>query len=474
MKQRLPKLFALCAIILGFLVFWMDQTSEAEVQTSECLSCHRNRNLNTNEGILSSQLFCYDCHLDPTTHPDFRDTKVSLQVKPEYFQGSSHRFVACVQCHTDVARSPHRSSEGVNCLSCHVKFYGEPGTHAEHIRVRCESCHTDSSYVQLDRLRNEIQLSHFTAQSTPVRLSEHKVTDVQKKEFCLRCHNSSNQVGAPAAVLPSKSFVCFACHYAPLRFGNPIFIVSTLIALIGIIGILAFWFKARVADETSSVHRKIQLGSEIVWSKIFSREIFPILKTVFFDIFLQRRILANGVSRWFVHSLIFYPFFARFVLSLFTLFVQRISPASGLAMTLVNRNSGFVATFNDITGVMILVGVVWAMFRRYVSKPEYVATQEQDTVALVIIGLVTLTGFIVEGARILITQLPPHIALSAFAGYFISKILSISNVHWATAYGYLWYLHATLWALFIAYFPFGKLKHIFTTPLSLILNYKKE
>jgi hypothetical protein len=37
----------------------------------------------------------------------------------------------------------------------------------------------------------------------------------------------------------------------------------------------------------------------------------------------------------------------------------------------------------------------------------------------------------------------------------------------------VWYTHALLWALFIAYLPFGKLKHIFTTPLSLLLNYKK-
>jgi nitrate reductase gamma subunit len=275
-------------------------------------------------------------------------------------------------------------------------------------------------------------------------------------------------------VLPSKSFVCIACHYSPLRMGNPIFLVAVIIAIIGIVGTLAFWFRASVQGEVSSVHRKFQLGSEVVWSKIFSREFFSIMNTIFFDVLLQRRILANGVSRWFIHSLIFYSFFARFALSSFTLLLQKVSPGSELAMMLVNKDSGFVATFNDITGVFILAGVAWAMFRRYVSKPEYVSTEEQDTLALIIIGLVTLTGFIVEGVRILITQIPQQIALSAFAGYLISRILSVVNINWQWAYGYLWYVHAMLWALFIAYLPFGKLKHIFTTPLSLILNYKKE
>ncbi len=382
--------------------------------------------------------------------------------------------MACIQCHADVARSPHRSSSGVTCLQCHINFLGAPGTHASHIRVRCEACHTDSQFVKLDVAQNEIKLSRTNTDSLPISLANHKTTDVTRDEFCTKCHNLNNHVGAPVAVLPSKSFVCMACHYAPLQLGSPIFLIALIVASIGMLGIFAFWFRASVQDETSSVHRKIQLGSELVWSKIFSREIFPILKTVFFDILLQRRILANSVSRWFVHSLIFYSFFARFALSLFTLFLQKVSPGSELAMTLVNKDSGFVATFNDVTGIFILAGVAWAMFRRYVTKPEYLTTQEQDTVALIIIGLITLTGFVLEGVRILITQIPQQIAISAFAGYLLSRLFSIANVNWQLVYGYLWYVHAILWALFIAYLPLGKLKHIFTTPLSLILNYKKE
>ncbi|MDR3603899.1 MAG: cytochrome c3 family protein [Syntrophaceae bacterium] len=475
MKPRLLRsALAVCAMACCFLAFGMVLSSSAEEQASECLNCHRQRNLNANEGILSSQLFCYSCHQDPASHEDFRDVKVSLQVKPEYFYKSSHQFVACTQCHTDVARSPHRSSSGVTCLQCHITFFGAPGTHAEHIRVRCEACHTDSQFVALDIAGNEVKLAHTNTKLLPISLAEHKTTDVSRMEFCTRCHNTDNQVGAPTVVLPSKSFVCMACHYSPLKIGSPMFLVAIGIAMIGMIGTLSFWFRARVQDEASSVHRKFQLGSEVVWSKIFSREIFPILKTVFFDILLQRRILANSVSRWFVHSLIFYSFFARFALSLFTLFLQKVSPESELAMTLVNKDSGFVATFNDVTGIFILAGVAWAMFRRYVTKPEYLTTQEQDTIALVIIGLVTLTGFIVQGTRILVAQIPPQVALSAFVGYFMSRLLSMVNIHWQSVYGYLWYFHAVLWAVFIAYLPFGKLKHIFTTPLSLLLNYKKD
>jgi nitrate reductase gamma subunit len=448
--------------------------SIAEEKPSECLDCHRQRNVNANEGIFSSRLFCYSCHQDPGSHGDFRASKVSLQVKPEYFVKSSHRFVACIQCHTNVAQSPHRSLTGVQCSGCHPKSFGSPGTHAEHQRVRCEACHTDSPFVRLDVANNEVKLSHINAKKAPISLAEHKATDVTREEFCTKCHVSNNQVGAPAMILPSKSFVCIACHYSPLRIGNPVFLIAIIIAIIGIVGTLAFWFRASVQGEISSVHRKFQLGSEVVWTKIFSREIFSILKTIFFDILLQRRILANSVSRWFIHSLIFYSFFARFALSFLTLLLQKFSPEDALTLTLVNKDSSFVATFNDLTGVFILVGVIWAMVRRYITKPEYVSTQEQDTIALVIIGLVTLSGIVLEGIRFLVGQIPPQVALSAFAGYFTSKLFSLANVGWQSIYGYVWYVHALLWALFVAYLPFGKLKHIFTTPLSLLLNYKKE
>jgi nitrate reductase gamma subunit len=318
-----------------------------------------------------------------------------------------------------------------------------------------------------------VLLARLNEKQEPISLAQHKLTDVSREEFCKRCHVSSNTVGAPNMVLPSKSFVCIACHYSPLKIGSPFFLIAIIIGILGIVGILGFWLKAGVQNEVSSVHRKIQLGSEVVWSKIFSREILAVLKTIFFDIFLQRRILANGVSRWLIHSFIFYSFFARFALSFYTFLSHKISPEGDWTLILVDRDSSFVATFSDVTGAFILIGVIWALVRRFVTKPEYMLTEEQDTVALLMIGLVTFSGFLLEAMRILVTQIPSEIAVSAFAGYVLSLLLSVFDLNWPSIYGYMWYIHALLWAAFIAYIPFGKLKHILTTPLSLLLNYKK-
>ena len=41
---------------------------------------------------------------------------------------------------------------------------------------------------------------------------------------------------------------------------------------------------------------------------------------------------------------------------------------------------------------------------------------------------------------------------------------------WRSIYPIIWYAHAVMGALLIAYLPFGKLKHVFNVPLTYILE----
>ncbi|MGC8908808.1 MAG: respiratory nitrate reductase subunit gamma [Desulfomonilaceae bacterium] len=473
MNEKISKAI-LAIIILSFTVCDVAAQQSADVkEPSQCLDCHRDRNLNSNEGIISSQAFCYGCHNEPSSIEVFRNVKVSMQVKPEYFKDSSHRYVACTQCHTDIARSPHRSSEGVQCRQCHMNFYGKAGTHAEHMRVRCEACHVDSPFVEYDRKTNEIKLSRTNAASEPISLSQHKTTNVAGDSFCRKCHNANNRVGAPPSVVPHKSFLCIVCHYSPFALGSALFLIPLMIACIGGIAILVFWFRS-VGYDTPTLHQKIQTASEAVWDAILSREIFRVAKTFLLDVLLQRRILANGLSQWFSHSFIFYPFLARFVVSLCTLILHTAAPEARLTRELVNKDNLFMLLFNDTTGLLMLLGVGWAMGRRYITKPRHVLTQEQDTLALVIIGAVALTGFLIEATRICLCEIPARFAWPAYVSYCLAWLFSALHFPCQAMFGYAWGMHALSWSLLIAYLPFGKLKHIFITALSLTINYKKE
>ena len=102
------------------------------------------------------------------------------------------------------------------------------------------------------------------------------------------------------------------------------------------------------------------------------------------------------------------------------------------------------------------------------------AREGQDNIAVGLISLLVIAGFFLEGVRILMTQVPEDVAIYSFLGYGVAGLISFLDLDWREVYPYLWYAHAVLGALFVAYLPFGKMRHIFNTPLTLAMNYKMK
>jgi nitrate reductase gamma subunit len=447
---------------------------QADGKARPCLDCHRLPNVETNAGVFASQIFCLECHGNKECTRTVGEEIVSLYVDLGLIEKTRHRYTACIQCHRDVARSPHLSEEGAQCVNCHA-VHGEKGKqNAPHLRVQCQACHNVSKFVELDAATDQVRLSRRDYTGMPIALTDHTLQDVSQQEFCLRCHYQGNKVGAAVAVLPPKGFICILCHNAPLALGHPVFWIAFLVFLLGALLTVLFWFQGNVQGEGKSLHRKIALVSETVWQTIFSRAFYQIVKTILLDVLLQRRLLQESVKRWFFHSLIYLSILMRFGLSLFTYYAYRISPDSGLAVALINKNHGFVAFTNDLLGVFILAGIVCAAVNRFVVRPPHVATEIRDNLALAIIGVLVILGFLLEGARILMTEIPAHVAIYSFIGYPVAGLLSLAPLRWTTVYPYLWYGHAVVGALFIAYLPFGKMRHMFTTPLTLVLYHKAK
>ena len=437
-----------------------------------CLDCHRSANINTNEGVISSQTMCYDCHREKNCTAAKGIRNITMQVTMGTFNKNqpTHQFVACIKCHTDVARSPHKTMEGAQCLECH-SVHGEATANDPHLRVTCQACHFKSEFVEKDPSDHRIKLAHKDNDEKPISLAEHELADTSDEKTCEKCHKKNNGVGAPASVLPSKSVLCMLCHNSPLKIGNFMFGIAIVIFLAGCLISLRFWYIGSVQGEEESLTRKISLSSESIWSTIFSRQIFTLAKIFILDIVLQRRILKESVGRWSMHSLIFTAILMRFALAVFTSAGFFINPDSEMAIALIDKNSPFTAFTNDLLGLFILFGIIWAVVRRFVTKPDHVTTEYQDNIALGIIGALIVFGFILEGVRILITGVPASIAGYAFIGYPLSKIFSIFGHNWwASFYPFLWYVHGLLAALFIAYLPFGKMSHMFNTPLTYFIE----
>ena len=473
---------SICSASLLTLFIWSAEANKPtpmmppllEGKARDCLDCHRLPNVETNAGAFASQAFCLECHKKDSCTKTVDKEIISLMVDPKEIRKGRHAFVGCIQCHTDVARSPHQSKEGAQCLTCHPFHNGAGEIHAPHLRVRCQACHTVSKFVYLDIYSNEVRLAHINGKKMPIGLTDHSLQDTDRADFCQRCHTRGNKVGAADAVLPPKSFICIVCHDVSVTMGGPVFLAAFILLIVGILFTVLFWFQGSVQGEEKTMHRKMSLVSESIWGTIFSRDFFTILKTILLDVILQRRLLQESVKRWFIHSLIFLPILFRFLLSIFTFFVSRIGPESSLAIILIDKNSGFMAFVNDLCGILILLGIVLAAFQRLIIKPPHVVTEIRDNMALLLIGLLILLGFFTEGARILMTQLPPETGFYSFIGYPISRLLSLTTIQWTAVYPYIWWAHAVVGAVFVAYLPFGKMKHIFNTPLTLLLNYKMK
>ncbi len=436
-----------------------------------CLDCHRMPNIHTNEGVIASRTFCYDCHKQADIKKSNATGDISLQVVAEIFNNNqpAHRVIACIQCHTDIAASPHKTRTGVTCLGCHTP-HSEGVAHDPHVRVDCQACHFQSPFVRLDPEDFRVKLSHTDDNAVPISLSDHTPADAAHQETCQKCHFKQNPVGAPAAVLPSKSILCMMCHNSPLAVGHPIFGLAGLIFLAGIFLMVRFWFKGSVQGEESSLHRKISLSSDSVWNTIFSKQFFPLVKVFILDILLQRRILKESVSRWSMHSLIFTAILVRLGLSLVTAVGFYFNPDGNWMRALIDKNHWFTAWINDLLGLFILVGIIWAVVKRFVIKPDHVVSEFQDNIALGLLGGLVLLGFCLEGVRILVTGIPSDMAAYSFVGYGVSQLFSIFPFDWASVYPLMWYAHGVVAAVFIAYLPFGKMRHMFTTPLTYFLE----
>ncbi len=440
-----------------------------DAENRVCLDCHRQANINTNEGVMAANAFCDRCHGEVDCSRTVDGKIVSLQVQPTTPQDTPHHYFACIHCHTDVARSPHRSDTGAQCGACH-SVHGEGTAHAPHLRVACQACHFTSDVVRLDPTDNLIKPTRINTAGEPIGLVDHTLADTVDEAFCRRCHHPGNTIGAAAAVLPAKSVLCIVCHPSPAEVGHPMFWAALAILVLGLFVMLRFWFMGTVRGEEKSLHRKIGLGSDALWQALFSRQILTVLRVLFLDILLQRRILRESVQRWSLHSLIYLAMVARFSMSLLTGVLFSINPDGDLALALIDKNYPATAFIYDLLGLFIFLGILWATIQRFVVKPEHVTAEIEDSITLALLGALVLLGFVTTATRLLMTQVPLEVAAYSFVGYSVAKVLTWLPLDWSSAYPVLWFAHAAMGAAFIAYLPFGKLKHIFNVPLTYLLE----
>ncbi len=177
---------------------------------------------------------------------------------------------------------------------------------------------------------------------------------------------------------------------------------------------------------------------------------------------LQRRVRGRTMPS-FAHGLLFFGFCTLFVGTLL------IAVEHGLA-TLLRRPAGnpvfhkgiYFAVFEivlDAAGLALLVGCVLLALLRLGRRRER-GHSIQNGLLLGLFIAIGLSGYVVEGLRILREQTPS--AGFSFVGYCaasIFKAMGVAPHHVSTAHFGVWWLHAVLSLALIAVFPWTRLLH---------------
>ena len=128
--------------------------------------------------------------------------------------------------------------------------------------------------------------------------------------------------------------------------------------------------------------------------------------------------------------------------------------------------------FGDLAGVVFMIGIVWAILRRYVQRPYRIRIKSKPEHALIlaVFFVIGATGFLAEGFRIAEVGQPSYEKWS-FIGYPISQWFDGMSEDTLTLWHQIsWVAHVVAFAAFLVLLPITMLRHIFTSPLNMYLR----
>jgi len=129
----------------------------------------------------------------------------------------------------------------------------------------------------------------------------------------------------------------------------------------------------------------------------------------------------------------------------------------------------------DSFGILAIIGVILALTRRYIQRPDRLDNKGEDLIALLLILAVIVTGFIVEGFRIAVTELPtnPEWAPWSPGGYVLALAFSsLSQAALLIWHQVMWWLHMLIALGAIAYVSlyWNRLWHIIVSPVNVFFR----
>ena len=118
----------------------------------------------------------------------------------------------------------------------------------------------------------------------------------------------------------------------------------------------------------------------------------------------------------------------------------------------------------DVAGLVCIVMLGGLLVRRYVFTPEGLETKKDDAIMHGLMFAILLTGFIIEGSRMAVTEMGTELAIWSPVGLLVAKILGgIGEAGLLLLHKLTWWLHLLMVMGFFILIPLTKFRHILTT-----------
>lgn len=193
---------------------------------------------------------------------------------------------------------------------------------------------------------------------------------------------------------------------------------------------LYVWFSQGIrpdgAKEPVAERVSAAIGGSL--ATLFSARLFTVIKTFFTDVLFQQRLMGKSVMRWVAHTLIFIGFILLLFMhglgegvsnSLFADYYSTLQPYLSL---------------RNIFGLMVLIGLGIAIYRRVTDKPQRVKSYTSDWLAIGFVALIILTGFVLESVKI--SSYSEFVAMAEdYGGLYEPEEMLPLETYWAAEHG---------------------------------------
>jgi Fe-S oxidoreductase/nitrate reductase gamma subunit len=125
----------------------------------------------------------------------------------------------------------------------------------------------------------------------------------------------------------------------------------------------------------------------------------------------------------------------------------------------------------DVAGLLCIAILAGLFVRRYAIRPEGLETRKIDALMHGFLLVILLTGFVIEGSRMAVTELGSGNALWSPVGLVFAKAMSgLGEAGLRTVHKMTWWSHLVLVMGFFVLVPLTKLRHIVTTSAGYFLT----